>query len=119
MKPGERILSLLIVQPKYNPWLWRLFERLLNIRARNVQPLLECIFLLPFGLPLKIFILPKLLKIGDEMGLKDVPIIAGGIFPKEEIEDLKRMGIAEIFRPGSSTETIVDAVRRLAAARHR
>lgn len=62
-------------------------------------------------------ILTKLLKIRDEMGLKDVPIIAGGIFPEEEIEKLMSIGIAEIFRPGTPTQSIVDVVRSLAGGR--
>ena len=63
-------------------------------------------------------ILTKLLKIKDEMGLDDVPVIAGGIFPEEEIEELKDLGIAGIFRPGTPTESIVDAVRDLVVDRH-
>ncbi|MBM3142871.1 MAG: methylmalonyl-CoA mutase [Chloroflexi bacterium] len=62
-------------------------------------------------------ILTKLLKIRDEIGLKDVPIIAGGIFPEEEIEELKSIGIAGIFRPGTPTQSIVDVVRSLAGGR--
>lgn len=62
-------------------------------------------------------ILSKLLRIRDEMGLKHVPVIAGGIFPEEEIETLKATGIAAIFRPGAPTESIVDAVRELAASK--
>jgi len=62
-------------------------------------------------------ILSKLLRIRDEMGLKHVPVIAGGIFPEEEIEALKAMGVAAIFRPGAPTESIVDAIRELAASR--
>lgn len=64
-------------------------------------------------------ILTKLLRIRDEMGLKHVPVIAGGIFPEEEIEELKRAGIARTFRPGTPTESIAEAVRELAACRER
>jgi len=62
-------------------------------------------------------ILTKLLRIRDEVGLKHVPVIAGGIFPEEEIEELKRIGIAGTFRPGTPTESIVEAIRELAASR--
>ena len=62
-------------------------------------------------------ILTKLLRIRDEMGLKHVPVIAGGIFPEEEIEELKRIGIAGTFRPGTPTESIVESIRELAATR--
>ena len=64
-------------------------------------------------------ILTKLLRIRDEMGLKHVPVIAGGIFPEEEIEELKRIGIAGTFRPGTPTKSIVETVRELAASTER
>jgi methylmalonyl-CoA mutase C-terminal domain/subunit len=51
------------------------------------------------------------------LGIKDVPVIAGGIFPEEEIEELKSIGIAGIFRPGTPTESIADAIRSLAGAK--
>lgn len=62
-------------------------------------------------------ILTKLLNVRDEMGLESVPVIAGGIFPEEEIEELKGKGIAAIFRPGTPTDDIVKAIRELAAVR--
>jgi len=62
-------------------------------------------------------ILPKMLKIRDEIGLKDIPVVAGGIFPEEEIEELKAAGVAGIFRPGTPIESIVETVRELAASR--
>jgi len=64
-------------------------------------------------------ILSKLLKVRDEMGLKRVPVIAGGIFPEEELEELKGKGVAGIFRPGTPTDDIVKSVRELAASRHK
>ncbi|MBM3142854.1 MAG: methylmalonyl-CoA mutase [Chloroflexi bacterium] len=62
-------------------------------------------------------ILPKMLKIRDEIGLKHIPVVAGGIFPEEEIEELKAAGVAGIFRPGTPIESIVETVRELAASR--
>ena len=62
-------------------------------------------------------ILPKMLKIRDEIGLKNIPVVAGGIFPEEEIEELKAAGVAGIFRPGTPIESIVETVRELAASR--
>ena len=36
-------------------------------------------------------------------GLSDVLVVAGGIIPDEDQEELKRMGINAVFGPGSST----------------
>ncbi|MBI5181857.1 MAG: cobalamin B12-binding domain-containing protein [Nitrospirae bacterium] len=52
-------------------------------------------------------IFPKLLKLMKGNGLKDRLLIGGGIIPKQDIERLKKKGVAEIFTPGASTEEIV------------
>jgi methylmalonyl-CoA mutase C-terminal domain/subunit len=40
-----------------------------------------------------------------------VVVIAGGTIPAEDITELKKIGVAEIFTPGASTQEIVDFVR--------
>lgn len=40
------------------------------------------------------------------------PVIIGGIIPREDVAKLKRMGIKEVFGPGSSLQEIRDAVKR-------
>jgi methylmalonyl-CoA mutase, C-terminal domain len=47
-------------------------------------------------------------------GLK-TPIMLGGIIPDPDIAPLKKMGIVEVFGPGTTTIEIVDFVRGLAA----
>ncbi len=42
----------------------------------------------------------------------DVLLFAGGIIPDEDIPALKDMGFQEIFRPGASTQDIIEFVRR-------
>ena len=51
---------------------------------------------------------PKILDLLKENGMDDVPVIAGGIIPEKDISSLKRIGISEVFQPGSSTQDIVD-----------
>jgi methylmalonyl-CoA mutase C-terminal domain/subunit len=41
----------------------------------------------------------------------DVMVIGGGIIPEEDIPKLKKLGIKEIFLPGTSLDNIVDWVR--------
>jgi len=43
--------------------------------------------------------------------LEDVAIFGGGIVPAEDIVELKKLGIREIFTPGAATDTIVAWVR--------
>ncbi len=49
----------------------------------------------------------------DEQGLKEVPLIGGGIIPDEDIDKLKAAGVAELFGPGTDTREIVQFIRGL------
>ena len=42
----------------------------------------------------------------------NIPIIAGGIIPDNDIKKLKKVGIKEIFTPGSTLSTIVDYIKK-------
>jgi methylmalonyl-CoA mutase C-terminal domain/subunit len=55
---------------------------------------------------------PKIMKLLEEKGVDDIKVIAGGIIPEKDIPDLKKIGIAEIFLPGSSTLDIVDWINK-------
>jgi methylmalonyl-CoA mutase, C-terminal domain len=41
----------------------------------------------------------------------DIMVFGGGIIPDEDIAELKRLGVAEIFPPGSPLQDIVDFLR--------
>lgn len=51
---------------------------------------------------------PKIMNLLKEKGAADIGVIAGGIIPDKDIRFLKKIGIAEVFLPGSSTQDIVD-----------
>jgi methylmalonyl-CoA mutase C-terminal domain/subunit len=53
---------------------------------------------------------PRIMELLKEKGLTDVLVFAGGIIPEEDIPELKKMGIKEVFGPGTSTETIIKYV---------
>ena len=44
---------------------------------------------------------------GKEESADDIVVCGGGIIPEEDIVELKKMGIQEIFGPGSALEDIV------------
>jgi methylmalonyl-CoA mutase C-terminal domain/subunit len=44
-------------------------------------------------------------------GADDVVITVGGTIPADDVEELKRLGVAEVFTPGASTDEIVEFVR--------
>jgi len=47
-----------------------------------------------------------------ERGADDIVVFGGGIIPDADIPELERMGVAKVFTPGASTESIVEWVRR-------
>jgi methylmalonyl-CoA mutase C-terminal domain/subunit len=46
----------------------------------------------------------------EDQDMTDVTVFAGGIIPEEDIAELKKLGIREIFGPGTPTETIIQYV---------
>ncbi|MFQ5789252.1 MAG: cobalamin B12-binding domain-containing protein [Acidobacteriota bacterium] len=57
-------------------------------------------------------LLGRLLALLRERGLADVLVFAGGIIPDGDVPGLKKLGVAEVFQPGSSTESIVEFLRQ-------
>ena len=58
-------------------------------------------------------LIPKILKLLDENELKineDVLVIAGGIIPPDDAQELEKMGVAKVFGPGSPIEGIIEFV---------
>ena len=56
-------------------------------------------------------IFPKIKKLLDEKGIDDVLLTGGGIIPKEDIKELEKLGVGEIFTPGASTSAIADYIK--------
>lgn len=54
---------------------------------------------------------PAIMKGLKEKGLSHILVIGGGVIPQEDVENLKQAGIAEIFGPGTSTETIISFIK--------
>ncbi len=56
-------------------------------------------------------LVPRVLELAKEAGIGDTFVLAGGtIVLPEDIAELKRLGVKEIFGPGSPTKTIVDYI---------
>jgi methylmalonyl-CoA mutase C-terminal domain/subunit len=53
----------------------------------------------------------RLCELMRERGVDDVVVFGGGIIPDEDIPELERLGVAQIFTPGATTTEIVDWVR--------
>jgi methylmalonyl-CoA mutase C-terminal domain/subunit len=55
---------------------------------------------------------PQVMSLLGQRGIDDIQVIAGGIIPEKDIPGLKKIGIAEVFLPGSSTQNIVQWIQK-------
>jgi methylmalonyl-CoA mutase C-terminal domain/subunit len=55
---------------------------------------------------------PAVLQALRDRGATDVVVFGGGIIPDEDADELKRQGVAAIFKPGTSTKDIVAWIER-------
>jgi len=53
------------------------------------------------------FLFPKIMELLKNEGREDVLVVAGGIFPNEDLPVIKDMGVTGVFGPGANTEEIV------------
>jgi methylmalonyl-CoA mutase C-terminal domain/subunit len=51
-----------------------------------------------------------------DRGAEDIVVFGGGIIPEADIPELTQFGVAKIFTPGATTQSIVDWVRANVAA---
>jgi methylmalonyl-CoA mutase C-terminal domain/subunit len=56
-------------------------------------------------------LVPKVVALLKGQGADDVVVTVGGTIPADDIPELKELGVAEVFTPGSSTQEIVDYIR--------
>jgi methylmalonyl-CoA mutase C-terminal domain/subunit len=57
------------------------------------------------------FLFPRIMELLKERGADDVLVIGGGIIPEEDVPGLKKIGIAEIFGPGTYTNDIITYIK--------
>ena len=55
---------------------------------------------------------PRVVELLKENNAEDITVIGGGIFPLEDIPELKRIGIKEIFEPGAKLLEICNWVEQ-------
>lgn len=56
-------------------------------------------------------IFPRILELMKEKNVNDILLTGGGIIPEEDVKELKKLGVGEIFTPGASTTFISDYIR--------
>jgi methylmalonyl-CoA mutase C-terminal domain len=63
-------------------------------------------------------LVPRVVELLRAQGVEDVLITVGGTIPADDVPELKKLGVAEVFTPGASTDEIVDFIRAGANQRH-
>jgi methylmalonyl-CoA mutase C-terminal domain/subunit len=61
-------------------------------------------------------LVPRVVELLREQGAGEVILVVGGTIPGDDIPELKKLGVAEIFTPGSSVQEIVDYLNGAVAA---
>jgi methylmalonyl-CoA mutase C-terminal domain/subunit len=56
-------------------------------------------------------IVPRVMDLLKQNKMDDVIVIVGGIIPDQDVAHLKEIGVAAIFQPGTSMDTIVQFIR--------
>ena len=54
---------------------------------------------------------PEVIRLLKEKDAGDIAVFGGGIIPDDDVANLKRVGVKEVFTPGASTEDIIKWVR--------
>jgi methylmalonyl-CoA mutase C-terminal domain/subunit len=63
-------------------------------------------------------IVPRVMALLKEKEMADVQVILGGIIPDADVEEMKRLGVAAVFQPGTSLQAIVDFIQGHRRERH-
>ena len=56
-------------------------------------------------------LVPRVVDLLKQQGAEDVVVTVGGTIPADDIPELKKLGVAEVFTPGASTQQIIDFIR--------
>jgi methylmalonyl-CoA mutase C-terminal domain/subunit len=56
-------------------------------------------------------LVPKVIELLKEQEAEDVVVTVGGTIPAQDIEELKELGVAEVFTPGAPTQAIIDFIK--------
>src|SRR5579862_4221209 len=56
-------------------------------------------------------LVPRIMDLFAEQGVDDVVVVLGGTIPADDVEELKRLGVAEVFTPGAPTQQAIDFIR--------
>jgi methylmalonyl-CoA mutase C-terminal domain/subunit len=56
-------------------------------------------------------LVPRVVELLNAQDAGDVVVTVGGTIPAQDIPELKELGVAEVFTPGSPTQDIIDFIK--------
>jgi methylmalonyl-CoA mutase C-terminal domain/subunit len=56
-------------------------------------------------------LVPRIVELLRAQDVDDVLVTVGGTIPADDIPELKRLGVSEVFTPGAPTQQIIDFIR--------
>jgi len=62
-------------------------------------------------------LIPRVLDLMKSSGAEDILLVAGGVFPDEDVPEMKTMGVAEVLQQETPPSQIVNVIRQLVSAR--
>ena len=60
-----------------------------------------------------LFYTRRLIGLMYELHMEKTKLILGGVVPPEDVDELKRLGVACVFTPGTLRDTIIEAMNKL------
>ncbi|HLR34697.1 MAG TPA: cobalamin B12-binding domain-containing protein [Tissierellales bacterium] len=58
------------------------------------------------------YLFPKVIELLKNEDAEDILLVGGGVIPEEDIPGLKEAGVSEVFTPGTSTQDVVEYIRK-------
>ena len=62
-------------------------------------------------------LVPRVLELMNAAGTEDIPVVVGGVFPDEDVEAMKRMGVVDVVGQDTPPGQVVTIVAGAALAR--
>ncbi len=61
-------------------------------------------------------LVPRVAELLKEQGADDVVLVVGGTIPADDVEELKKLAVAEVFTPGAPVQGIIDFIQEAVPA---
>jgi methylmalonyl-CoA mutase C-terminal domain/subunit len=61
-------------------------------------------------------LVPRVMDLLKRESAEEVLVVVGGTVPNDDVDELKRLGVAQVFTPGSSVQGIIDFIKEAVPA---